>query len=151
ELTNLRCRNIDVVVRGTTGERVERLANQLIWEMSRESFEPVVAYRNDRRWLQTFDAVPFAETSSAPDLLKQEGVYVITGGLGSIGLTFAEYLADTVKAKLALIGRTPLPERSEWERCLANPGADDAKRKIRSILAMEAAGAEVLTLSADTG
>jgi acyl transferase domain-containing protein/acyl carrier protein len=150
ELTNLQCRNIDVVLSGLGEEGLDRLADQLIREMSQEGFEPVVAYRNVRRWLQTFEPVPLAKVTSVPALLKHGGVYVITGGLGSIGLTFARYLADTVKAKLALIGRTPLPPRSTWDDWLATSAGGDTSRKIRSILALEEAGAQVLTLSADS-
>jgi acyl transferase domain-containing protein len=151
ELSNLRCRSIDIAVRGVAEEGLERLADQLVREMSQESFEPVVAYRNDRRWLQKFESMPLLESNGPPALLKHGGVYVVTGGLGSIGLTFAQYLADTVQAKLALIGRTPLPERSEWDGWLATHAGDDTSRKINSVRALEAAGAQVLTLSADTG
>jgi acyl transferase domain-containing protein len=149
ELTNLRCRNIDVALRGISEEGLERLADQVIRELAQENFEPVAAYRNDRRWLQSFEPMPLAEAGGTPALLRHGGVYVITGGLGSIGLTFAQYLADTVKAKLALIGRTPLPPRAQWEAWLTSHAGDETSRKIRGILALEAAGAEVLTPVAD--
>ena len=42
----------------------------------------------------------------------QGGVYLITGGLGNIGLEFAEALAERVQAKLVLIGRSEFPERA---------------------------------------
>jgi NAD(P)-dependent dehydrogenase (short-subunit alcohol dehydrogenase family)/acyl carrier protein len=94
--------------------------------------------------------MPLPETSVTPGLLKHGGTYVITGGLGSIGLTFAQYLAEAVQPKLALIGRNALPPRSEWDGRLAAHGGDDTSRRIRGVLALEAAGAQVLTLGADT-
>ena len=36
-------------------------------------------------------------------MLRQNGVYLITGGLGRIGLTFAEHLAVRVQARLVLV------------------------------------------------
>ena len=154
EFTSLRCRNIDVVApdaaRGN-GKSVDRIADQLVRELSHEPFEPVVAYRSDRRWVQTFEALPLEDTGGPPPaLLKERGVYLITGGLGSIGLTIADYLARTVRARLVLIGRTALPDRAEWELWLAAHAGDETSRRIRGVTALENAGAEVLTLSADT-
>ncbi|WP_054741571.1 beta-ketoacyl synthase N-terminal-like domain-containing protein [Cellulosilyticum ruminicola] len=39
-------------------------------------------------------------------MLKKQGVYIITGGLGGLGKMFAKYLMTTYDAKLALIGRS---------------------------------------------
>jgi len=67
-----------------------------------------------------------------------------------LGLLFAGYLIRKVGAKLALVGRTPLPERNQRPRWLAAHGEKDAiSRKIRSIRALEEQGAEVLALSTD--
>ncbi|RYG16355.1 MAG: KR domain-containing protein, partial [Chitinophagaceae bacterium] len=40
--------------------------------------------------------------------LKQQGVYIITGGLGGLGFIFSEYLAKNFQAKLVLVGRSSL-------------------------------------------
>ncbi|MFI6847351.1 SDR family NAD(P)-dependent oxidoreductase [Kitasatospora sp. NPDC050467] len=47
------------------------------------------------------------------DLLKQRGTYLVTGGLGGLGLLFAEHLARTRSARLVLTGRSPLDARRE--------------------------------------
>ena len=38
--------------------------------------------------------------------LRENGVYLITGGLGGLGLVFSEYLASKFHARLVLIGRS---------------------------------------------
>ncbi|HEY7219020.1 MAG TPA: SDR family NAD(P)-dependent oxidoreductase, partial [Candidatus Binatia bacterium] len=82
--------------------------------------------------------------------LRENGVYLITGGLGNIGLVLAEYLAKTVNAKLVLVGRSSLPPKEEWASYLQRDGDHDAAAmKIRRIQAMEQAGAEILTVAAD--
>jgi len=89
-----------------------------------------VRYSQEQRWikrLQEFDGLP--ETTT---LLKQNGVYLITGGAGGLGLIFAEYLAKQFKAKLVLTGRSKLSAEKE--------------EKIQSLNAL---GAEVLYLQAD--
>ncbi len=77
-------------------------------------------------------------------------MYVITGGLGKIGLLLADYLARTFEAKLVLVGRSPLPDRQQWPDWLATHGDDDdLSRKIRAVQAVETLGGEVLALQAD--
>jgi amino acid adenylation domain-containing protein len=67
-----------------------------------------VRYDKGQRWikrLQELDGVPDAQTTPK---LKENGVYLITGGAGGLGLIFAEYLAKHFKAKLVLTGRSEL-------------------------------------------
>ncbi len=77
-------------------------------------------------------------------------MYVVTGGLGGLGLVIARHLADTVGARLVLIGRSALPPRDQWTEWLdSHAEGDVVSDRIRAVQAIEAAGAEVLTLSAD--
>jgi phthiocerol/phenolphthiocerol synthesis type-I polyketide synthase E len=109
----------------------------------------LVAHRNSTAFVRTLEALDLpTPTDIAP--LRTGGVYVITGGLGGIGRSIASYLADAAAARLVLIGRTPLPDRTTWTALLDrdDPG-DRTTDAVRAVLAMEAAGGEVLTLAAD--
>ncbi|MGD1856292.1 MAG: SDR family NAD(P)-dependent oxidoreductase [Leptolyngbyaceae cyanobacterium] len=108
--------------------------------------EPTVAYRHGLRWVQRF--APMALPEAEPALLRQRGVYFITGGLGNVGLTLAASLAPW-QAKVALLSRRSLPDREQWSTYLENAPTDPLCDKIRQIQAMEAAGVEVLILAAD--
>ena len=82
--------------------------------------------------------------------MRDRGVYLITGGLGGVGLTLADYLARSVNARLVLIGRHGLPDRKEWASYLASHDDDDrVSRQIHVVDALERAGAEVTVLAAD--
>ncbi len=82
--------------------------------------------------------------------LRPGGVYLITGGLGKLGLTLAEYFSKTVQAKLVLIGRSYLPPKAQWQEWLETHPADEATgQKIRQVQALEERGAEVLVMAAD--
>ncbi|NES15978.1 MULTISPECIES: type I polyketide synthase [Micromonospora] len=110
---------------------------------------PEVALRRDRRWVAGYEQVT-VDAESEPGTLREEGRYLITGGLGGIGVTLAEDFARRVRAKLVLLARSGLPERDRWDEHLAvHGGADRAGRAIAAIRRMEAAGAEVLVLAAD--
>jgi amino acid adenylation domain-containing protein len=77
-------------------------------------------------------------------------VYLITGGLGGIGLVLAEYLAGSVGAKLVLTGRSPFPARQQWEEWLISPDKDPRVcNKIRKLLEIEKMGSHILVVSAD--
>ncbi|MCP4701907.1 MAG: amino acid adenylation domain-containing protein, partial [Gammaproteobacteria bacterium] len=79
--------------------------------------------------LQEFDGA--AET---PSILKENGIYLITGGTGGLGLIFAEYLARHFRARLVLTGRSELtPEQTD------------------NIQSFNSLGAEVIYLRADIG
>ncbi|MCB9100062.1 MAG: SDR family NAD(P)-dependent oxidoreductase [Anaerolineales bacterium] len=150
EYHHIRCRNIDLVLPAAGQQPPQTLIDSLLAELVTESVEPVVAYRDIERWIQTFDPMRLEGSPASLAGLRDEGVYLITGGLGGIGLALAEYLAQTVKAKLILTARTPLPDRTEWARWLeTHDDQDPISRKINQVRALEEAGAKVLVLSAD--
>ncbi len=72
-----------------------------------------IRYVGDERQVEHY--VKEATPQIPGDLpLRQKGVYLITGGLGELGLVFAEYLAKTYQARLILTGRSALtPEKQK--------------------------------------
>jgi non-ribosomal peptide synthase protein (TIGR01720 family) len=108
EYPNVICRSIDVIVHDR-----KKLVARLIAEANSDSDETVIAYRGNRRWTQTFTPLRVPELKTHPVKLREGGVYLITGGLGGVGLEIAEYLARTAKAKLVLLGRSTHQERAE--------------------------------------
>lgn len=150
EYPHIACRSVDVVLPPPGSRHEEKLINLLITELAGEPSGSTVAYRGDHRWEQTFEAVRLDGAAAGTPLLKAGGVYLITGGLGGIGLELAEHLARTIGAKLILTGRSPFPPREEWDRWLAGHTDEDVvSRKIRKLRALEELGAEVLVARAD--
>ncbi len=148
EYPNISCRSIDIVLppAGTVAE--SQLLDQLLAELNAKEFESASAYRGHHRWVQSYE--PLRLDNDQPPKVRQEGVYLITGGLGGIGLEIAEYLAQTVKAKLVLIGSSAFPSTDEWQQWLATHDEQDKfSSKIRKLQELEKLGAEILTLSAD--
>jgi acyl transferase domain-containing protein/acyl-CoA synthetase (AMP-forming)/AMP-acid ligase II/acyl carrier protein len=149
EYPQITCQNVDISLEDLD-VRQDTLLTHLIAELLRETSEPVVALRSRQRWVESFEPITLPSmqhTNSAP--LREGGVYLITGGLGGIGMAMAEHLAKLVHAKLALIARTELPPRERWSD-LTLQGADaDITRKIQQVQRLEELGSEVLVLSAD--
>jgi acyl transferase domain-containing protein/acyl carrier protein len=150
EYPNISCRSIDVVLPRPGSWQEEKLIDQLKKEIAAPTSDLIVAYRGSNRWVQTFEPIRLDEALEETPCLKEGGVYLITGGLGGIGLVLAEHLAKSVRAKLLLTGRSALPNRDDWSKWLATHDEQDStSRKIRKVLELEQLGAEVLVVSAD--
>jgi acyl transferase domain-containing protein len=148
EYRNITCQSIDVTIPEDSAR--EQLLDQLLVEMSaKEDPALVVAYRGRHRWVQDFEPLRL-DAPETPVHLRDRGVYLITGGMGGMGLELAEYLASAVHARLILVGRTPLPAREEWDEWVAtHDEADEVSFRIQKVRAIEAAGGEVLVATAD--
>jgi phthiocerol/phenolphthiocerol synthesis type-I polyketide synthase E len=148
EYPNVSCRSIDIAL--PKGRQVNRLVDQILSEVIASTPDTFVAYRGNTRWIKILESVSLNGSGNVLERLRKNGVYLITGGLGGVGLEIAEYLVSTVNARLILTGRSAFPPRDEWERRLANSGGqDEVADKIRKLQAIEAHGEEVLIINAD--
>ena len=89
-----------------------------------------VAVRRGTRYVRTIR--PLSLPSAAATPFKSQGVYLILGGAGGIGLELSNYLAETVQARLVLLGRSELNEAQQ-----------------EKLARIEARGGKVLYLQAD--
>lgn len=148
EYSNINCRIIEIE---TTKNNRKHTIKNLVQELVLVQENQIVAYRNNRRWEQKFKALTLNKPSKAEEILKEGGTYLITGGLGGMGYTFAEYLSRNFKAKLILVGRSYLPPRIKWDNYLANGKNDSISIGINKIRCLESYGAKVLYFSSDIG
>jgi amino acid adenylation domain-containing protein len=153
EYHHFNCRSVDVVLSSSwqqSNPTNQNIVAQLLRELHRPTTDQILAYRGHQRWVQELEALPLTARSATIPPLKKGGVYLITGGLGGIGTAIADHLAISVQAKLILIGRSSLPDRTQWQQWLLQQGdQDETSIKIRQVQALEAKGAEVLVLAAD--
>lgn len=85
---------------------------------------------------------PKSSGSTLPIAFQPGGTYLITGGLGALGLEVALWMVERGARRLLLISRRKLPRRSTWHEQKENTA-------IQKILAMEALGATVHVLPVD--
>ncbi|MGW4160210.1 type I polyketide synthase [Streptomyces sp. NPDC004788] len=81
----------------------------------------------------------------APVECRPEGTYLVTGGLGALGLEVARWLAGRGARRLVLAGRRPFPERSEWD-AQQDP---TVRGQIEAVRALEGLGVTVAVVSLD--
>ncbi|HEX8351382.1 MAG TPA: type I polyketide synthase, partial [Pyrinomonadaceae bacterium] len=147
EFPKVACRYIDVMLPEPGREDEDELMSlgrQLVSEFQTENDGRLVAYRDGLRWVQDFEPAR-VEGEGQAARLRDEGVYLITGGTGGLGLALAEHLARKHRARLVLTGRAALPEREGWAGWLESRPADDPlSEKIRAVMRLEELGAEVM-------
>jgi acyl transferase domain-containing protein/aryl carrier-like protein len=98
---------IGQVVLVPAGAAAEEVAGYLRNEKS-GAVVAVVRYRDGVRQVLGWEEVS-EDKYHAPSMLKDQGVYLITGGLGGLGILFAtEILARTRDARVVLTGRSAL-------------------------------------------
>jgi amino acid adenylation domain-containing protein len=140
EYDNIACKYLDID--DTTPRQ------QVIGEFA-DFDDPVrpVAYRQGIRYVEEFKTIGIVGTESQKIEIKKHGVYLITGGLGGIGIEIAKDLAAQNRVKLVLIGRTGLPPRESWPGIIKEETKPAGK--IRALLEIEQSGSKVLVISAD--
>ncbi len=74
--------------------------------------------------------------------LLPQGTYLITGGLGSLGLKVAMWMAEKGARRILLVSRRKLPPRREWAK-------DQENQTYQTMLALEAMGVTVSVVVVD--
>ncbi|MGD2087712.1 MAG: SDR family oxidoreductase [Candidatus Aminicenantes bacterium] len=150
EYPNINCQALDVVLPKPGSEKEGQLIRQLAAAFDKEFPSTVIACRGNHFWKQVFEPVPLENSREIAALLKLGGVYLITGGFGGVGYVLAEFLAQQLKAKLVLTGRSELPPKSRWSQWLDTHDDDDpVAQKIQKVMTLEQLGSEVLAVKAN--
>jgi acyl transferase domain-containing protein/thioesterase domain-containing protein/acyl carrier protein len=151
EFPNVRCVSADIDTPAPGSPLEQRLLDGLAADLDAALHgtlaHDVTAWRAGERWVREHVEAPLPAVAAAQSKLRTQGAYLITGGLGGVGLALAEHLARRVQARLVLVGRQGLPERSHWPDHLAR--GDALARRIRQVMAIEALGSQVLVIAAD--
>jgi acyl transferase domain-containing protein/acyl carrier protein/SAM-dependent methyltransferase len=98
------CIDISLEEVKTNRQCLEDLARQVLYEPAHTRGEAAVI-RRGMRYVRILRPTRFPGERENP--FKHQGLYLILGGAGGIGLELGHYLARTVQAKLVLVGRKP--------------------------------------------
>ncbi|MGU3778873.1 beta-ketoacyl synthase N-terminal-like domain-containing protein [Burkholderia metallica] len=151
ELVGVNSRFIDLTAENLAAGRLDAVIDLLLRECVARTQANVVAYRGGNRWLPSYESIDVASAPASSVPIRHKGVYMITGGLGDLGLAFAHWLAKDYQAKLILVGRSGVPDREHWPALLAEQQGDSRLAGVVSrLLDIEAVGGEILVGKADS-
>ncbi len=125
-------------------ERGSTEVELLLAELLEPDAEDQLAFRKGRRHgARLMAATP--KGYAAPVSLSEAGSYLVTGGLGALGLLVARWLVEKGARHLILSGRQGLPDRAAWGE--AHPS--EIRARIAAVQALEALGARVTVAAVD--
>ena len=116
-------------------------APRLMEELTQADGEDQVAFRRGERRVARLVRAPLENEAGAG---LSEGTYLVTGGVGGLGLQVARWLVERGARHLVLTSRTGLPARSRWDEL-----AGTARERVEAIRALEALGVSVTVAAAD--
>lgn len=127
------------------GAPAEEEVAQVVDELLSPDAEKQLAFRRGQRFAARLRSSADAATPGSV-VLRQDATYLITGGLGGLGLALAGWMVERGSRRLILAGRTPLPPRQQWRSL---PVEHLAKSKVDAIRDLERHGASVHVASFD--
>jgi acyl transferase domain-containing protein/acyl carrier protein len=129
-------------------ERDEVAADYLFAQLLSDDGEDQTVFRSGRRYVPRIERVEHPDAGFKPVELQKKAAYLITGGLGGLGVKIAKWMSAQGAGRIVLVSRKALPPRSQWR----DIGPDHpAAHRIRSMVDIEAGGARVETVAADAG
>jgi phthiocerol/phenolphthiocerol synthesis type-I polyketide synthase E len=148
EYPSVRSRIVDLP---SNPQDIERLVESLDADLVRPSAAPfLTAYRGSHVWTAALDPIDTALLRNQRQPLRPRGVYLITGGLGGLGLAIARHLAERYHARLVLVSRRQMPDRENWDAFLSDASAaDETAGIIHELRLIEKSGGEVMIGRAD--
>jgi acyl transferase domain-containing protein/acyl carrier protein len=103
ELPGLKCTRIDLDPQQTNADAVPYLVKQVLIDDG----EDQVAFRSGVRFVPRLLPFPLATVSTTTATsLRSDSTYMITGGLGGLGLTVAKWMVQKGVRHLVLLGRS---------------------------------------------
>ena len=118
----------------------------LLAEFVQDRGEDQVALRGALRHVPRLVRKSGVAPAGSGPVVRPEGTYVITGGLGDLGLRVAAWLAEHGARRLVLVGRRGLPDRSAWDSL---PAEHPAHGPVDAVLGLERRGVTVVVAAVD--
>ncbi|NEO36797.1 MAG: type I polyketide synthase [Moorea sp. SIOASIH] len=137
--------DLDPSISGNSGDKgATQQAMALFPEIWQPDGEDHVAFRNGQRYVARLVSSKPTQTQSLA--VEADGIYLITGGLGSLGLRVARWMAEQGAKTLVLLGRRGLPPSDQWASL---PQDSESWKRVKAIKAIKAMGAKVIVAQAD--
>jgi acyl-CoA synthetase (AMP-forming)/AMP-acid ligase II/NADP-dependent 3-hydroxy acid dehydrogenase YdfG/acyl carrier protein len=141
EFAAMRCRHVDL-----EREAPATSAAHVLEELCSPGADDEIAYRGGQRFGWDLAPIDMRKAPRGPVPIVPGGIYLLAGGLGGIGSVVAAALLRDYRARLLLVGTTPIPQGAERQAALARGGR--TADRIRQLMELESRG-EVLYRQAD--
>ncbi len=87
---------------------LKTLVESIIKEIEFIDHEHLIAYRDNKRYVTRVEQVDLNHVEEREVHIKENGVYVVTGGRGKVGIRVCNYLASKSKVNIISLNRTQI-------------------------------------------
>lgn len=91
--------------------------SKIIEEIRTKSNSNLITYKNNKRYVEKFEEVKLDKANEKETILSNDGVYIISGGTGSIGLQCCKWMSEKGAKNIALLSRSG-KEKEEVDKVL---------------------------------
>jgi 6-methylsalicylic acid synthase len=126
------------------GTQPETAAAKLLDLLRSAAGQDIRVLRGDELLIPRLVTVASPPTQPALEC-RPDGTYLVTGGLGILGLEVAAWLASRGARRLILAGRTALPPREQWDA----PVDQLTRHRIEAVRSLERLGVTVRVMAMD--
>lgn len=137
---------IDLSPDESSNSSIDDEAKSILAEITGNDQEQQIAYRNGMRHVARLVRGNQQKTRIKELTIRSDASYLITGGLGGLGLEAAHWLAAQGAKHVILTSRSGLPPRDSWSQI--SPSTPDGRR-VEAIKKLEARGASITIVRAD--
>ncbi|MCP4179238.1 MAG: KR domain-containing protein, partial [bacterium] len=149
EYKNAECVSIDIDIRYLELDNNSFFLQMLLDEIFTISDDVVVSLRGRYRWIPSIKKEKLLQKHNTGEILKEKGVYLITGGFGGMGYSLAEFLAENYNSNIIMFGRTEIPDRQEWDKYINRIPHDKVTDRILKIKKIESYGTRITPICVD--
>jgi acyl transferase domain-containing protein len=122
--------------------------DHVVNEINVKTFDYNVAYRENQRYVEEVQKYNTSLLEGGKIEIRENGVYVITGGLGYIGMEICRFISAKHHTNIVLINRSDFPERSLWNQINSEENEKLAKQ-IELVKELESRACNVEIYKAD--
>ena len=130
-------------------ESTDTNAHRILQEIRHSDSEDQVAFRNNQRYVPRLNHARHPQQPDSKISLSVNGTYVITGGLGGLGIATARWMIERGARRFLILSHTQLPPRSDWNDTIRE--GNHLTDKLKAILEFESLGASVHLAPVDVG
>ena len=144
ELVNIRCSSIDIELPVNSDHDMKnQIKTMFNYLYNPDRIHNTVALKNRKIWYKDYVQMSL---DNKDNLIRNNGVYLITGGLGQIGLLLTKYLCETYSVQVILVNRSVFPDESEWDEILIASDKSDQKthERIQVLKSIKEKGGKVI-------
>lgn len=108
EVSNVQCRVLDI-----DDLKVSSEIDSVVENINSHGTQLYTAYRNGKAYGEVIETAKLPSADNFQDMIQENGVYIITGGMGSLGIRIAKCISDSKKTNIALIGRKEIKQLND--------------------------------------